>query len=623
LPIPPDFLEELRRRLTLSSVVAKRVRLTKKGREFEGLCPFHNEKTPSFFVNDDKAFYHCFGCGAHGDVLSFVINTEGLSFPEAVERLAGEAGLEVPRTARGGPQSIPRHQILYDALETACRWFEEQLHSSIGREAMIYLAKRGVDQSSISRFRLGFAPNSNSVLKKWMLGKDYAEADLVDAGLLRRRSESNETYDLFRARVIFPICDARGKVVGFGGRLLGEGDVKYLNTPETELFQKRKILYGFHLARAAAHKTKEAIVVEGYMDAVALHAAGFAQTVASLGTAFTSEQLGLMWQLAPEPFVCFDGDAAGKRAAAKVVGLALPFVAPEKSLRFVTLPEGEDPDDIVRMPNGRDRLGDLLAAATPLATKLWETEFEASPPTTPERQAGFEQRILDAINSIDHQRIRTIYRQQFEDKVRDNFGRSYIFKGNIRRVNIFRNNYAQKWKDKIPYHQRTDLPGFISEDSIKTFKTVDLDRLGAEQVIARCIALPQIVPEIEEELLRTDLISTDLEALKFDLVRALGQIEQPSSEELENALASPWGSLLHLLKRKMRRGGIMYLGKDPEPEKAKEICLEYLKSFQEKNARTELMEWFSVYESDQNLDANLRQHWDRQRAIYESLASVH
>ena len=325
MAFPPRFLDELRARVSLAETVARRVKLVRRGRDYIGLCPFHKERTPSFNVVEDKGFYHCFGCGAHGDVMGFLMQTESLSFPEAVEQLARQAGLEVPQQTREERERAERHASLQDAVTAACSFYEAALHSPQGREARAYLERRGLDEATIRRFRLGYAPDGRDSLKR-AVGKTIPEALLIEAGLLRRPESGGESYDYFRDRVIFPIGDRRGNPIAFGGRVLGDGQPKYLNSPETPLFQKGRVLYGWALAREAAARQPSAIVVEGYMDVIALHRAGFATAVAPLGTALTETQIEELWRLAPEPVLCFDGDAAGQRAVARALERALPLV---------------------------------------------------------------------------------------------------------------------------------------------------------------------------------------------------------------------------------------------------------------------------------------------------------
>src|SRR5579875_491518 len=357
MALSPQFLDELRGRLGFVEVISRRVKLQRKGREHAGLCPFHSEKTPSFWVNEEKGFFHCFGCGAHGDVIGFVMRSESLSFPEAVERLAAEAGLAVP-------QSSPH--------ESARAFYETQLQGGAGREALDYLRRRGLDDVTIARFRLGFASQGNA-LKAHLLREGYDEALLLEAGLLGRNAERQETYDYFRGRVIFPIADGRGRIVAFGGRVLGEGTPKYLNSREGELFHKGRMLYGLAHARRGAAEEGRLVVVEGYMDVIALHQAGFGIAVAPLGTALTEAQLGELWRLVDEPILCFDGDAAGQRAAARAAERALPLLKPGKSLRFVTLPAGEDPDTLIQR-QGVAAMREILEGARPLIDLVWELE---------------------------------------------------------------------------------------------------------------------------------------------------------------------------------------------------------------------------------------------------------
>ena len=367
----PQFLDELRGRLTLSDYVGKRVRLQKKGREHLGLCPFHNEKTPSFTVNDSKAFYHCFGCGAHGSAIDWVMQMEGLSFPEAVERLAGDAGMAVPQSTPEEQARAKRAKSLYDANEAACAWFQKQLYQGDGAAALDYLRGRGLTEETISRFRLGFAPERKNALGQALQADGFTEEMLIEAGLIARPDDGRAPYDRFRGRVIFPITDRRGRVIAFGGRIMEdrEGIAKYLNSPETPLFHKGQTLYALALAREAAAKDAEVIVTEGYMDVIALHQAGFGGAVAPLGTAVTEAHIQALWRLAPEPVLCFDGDNAGQRAAHRAAERALPLLAPGRSLRFAILPAGEDPDSLLQA-GGLAAMDTVLGAARPMVDVL-------------------------------------------------------------------------------------------------------------------------------------------------------------------------------------------------------------------------------------------------------------
>ena len=377
MAFPPQFLDELRTRLPVSEVVGKKVRLTRKGREFTGLCPFHNEKTPSFTVNDDKAFYHCFGCGQHGDVITFAMETDGLSFPEAIERLAGQAGLEVPQSS---PQERERAKVrstLYDVVEQVCAWYEEQLSQPGGRDAYDYLRGRGFTDETIGTFRLGFAPDGRGRLLQAMEARGVRQDQLVEAGLIKMPEGGGNPRDYFFNRVIFPINDSRGRVIAFGGRILGDGQPKYLNSPETPLFHKGRSLYNFTMAREASRDAGTVIVAEGYTDVIALAQAGLPNSVAPLGTALTEDQMRLIWRIADEPVLCFDGDTAGERAALRAAERALPLLQPGKTLRFMALPSGDDPDTLIKA-RGAEGFRTLLAGAHQLVDVLWQSEVAAA-----------------------------------------------------------------------------------------------------------------------------------------------------------------------------------------------------------------------------------------------------
>ena len=357
MAFPPEFLDEIRARVPLAGVVGRRVKLAKRGREHSGLCPFHNEKTPSFTVSEDKGFYHCFGCGAHGDALGFVMRMEGLSFPEAVERLAGEAGLRVPQASPEERAAARRRADLYDVVEAAAAWFEERLAGSEGAEARAYLESRGLRRETVTSFRLGYAPDRRGMLRAALNARGLDNAQLAEAGLIKLpeapqdapdAASAGAPRDYFLNRIIFPITDRRGRAIAFGGRALGESRAKYLNSPETPLFHKGRVLYNQARARQAAHDTGELIVCEGYMDVIALGQAGFPAAVAPLGTAITEQQIAVLWRLADEPVLCLDGDQAGRRAGFRAAERALGLLKPGRSLRFAALPEGEDPDSLVR-----------------------------------------------------------------------------------------------------------------------------------------------------------------------------------------------------------------------------------------------------------------------------------
>ena len=424
----PQFLDEIRARLPVSQVVARKVALKRKGREFAGLSPFKTEKTASFFVNDAKGFYHCFASGEHGDIFKFVMTTEGLSFPEAVERLAAEAGVPMPKEEGRDEERDRTRQDertrLYDLLEASARFFEANLRAGVGDEARAYLQRRGLKPETVAKFRLGFGPNSRSALKDHLAKAGFTVLEMVTSGMLIGGDDIPQPYDRFRNRVMFPITDLKDRVIAFGGRAL-EKDVpaKYLNSPETPLFHKGAILFNAAKARPLAYEREQVIAVEGYMDVVALTEAGFGQSVAPLGTALTEDQVRILWRLSPEPILCFDGDSAGKKAGFRAIDTVLPHLKPGVSVAFAFLPDGLDPDDLIRS-RGADAMRTCLAEAKPLIDILFAREWGSGTWTTPERRASLEQRLFKLIGLIADDSVRAHYNQAIRQRLRDAWGAS-------------------------------------------------------------------------------------------------------------------------------------------------------------------------------------------------------
>jgi DNA primase len=417
----PQFLEELRARLPVSEVVGRRVKLKKAGREYKGLSPFQQEKTPSFTVNDQKQFYHDFSTGKHGNIFDFVMETEGVSFPEAVERLASMAGLPLPAVTPDAARHEQRRKTLYDVMELAAKFFADTLASRNGAKARGYLADRAITPATQLQFRMGYAPGERFALKEYLGAQGIPVDDMVETGLLIGGEDIPVPYDRFRDRVMFPISDHRGRVIAFGGRAL-EKDVpaKYLNSPETPLFHKGDNLYNLATARQAAHDGSPLIVVEGYVDVIAMVTSGFPGSVAPLGTALTENQLALLWKMADEPILCFDGDRAGQKAAWRAADLALPLLKPGKSLRFALLPEGQDPDDLART-GGRGAIEEVIAAARGLSDVIWSREIEGGSFATPERRAALEARIGELSNGIRDEVVRRYYRQDLVERLQQTF----------------------------------------------------------------------------------------------------------------------------------------------------------------------------------------------------------
>ena len=418
MSLSPQFLDELRHRTLLSALIGRSLKLQKAGREYRACCPFHDEKTPSFYVNDDKGFYHCFGCSAHGDAIRWLTEAKGMPFIEAVKELAQAAGMEMPAPDPRATERAERTTGLVAASEAAQRWFVDQLQGIAGAEARTYLAKRGVPEDLVKAFGLGFAPDARGKLKGALAA--FGAETLIEAGLLIS-VDDKEPYDRFRGRLMFPVRDPRGRTIAFGGRILDAGEPKYLNSPDTPLFDKGRTLYNLDRAGAASRKTERLIVVEGYMDVIALAKAGIDEAVAPLGTALTEAQIERLWRLVPVPILCFDGDKAGQKAAVRAALRALPMVGPGRTLSFVTLPGGQDPDDLVRT-GGKAAFEIALQGAIPLVDLLWRHAQEMTPLDTPEMRAGLRSRLAELAGGITDKGTADQYRLEFRRRFDSLFG---------------------------------------------------------------------------------------------------------------------------------------------------------------------------------------------------------
>lgn len=481
-----EFIEELKSRVKPSDLIGKTVKLRRQGREFAGLSPFNKEKTPSFFVNDDKGFFHCFSSGKHGDVISWLQETEGLSFSEAVERLAGEAGMNMPAPDPQAAQREERQKGLVEWMQEAGRFFIAELGRVRGRSARHYLENRGLDEAAWADFGMGYAPASHTALKDYLLQKGAKIGALVEAGLLIDPDNGKAPYDRFRDRIMFPIYDARKRLVGFGGRAMAKDDkAKYLNSPETPLFHKGSTLYHYPQARAAvrAADAQGLIVAEGYMDVIALARAGFAHAVAPLGTALTEDQLRLLWQAGPEPILCFDGDAAGQRAAHRALDRALPLLEPGRTLTFAFLPQGLDPDDMIRQ-RGRGAMDDVLRNARPLVDVLWEREKERVSLDTPESRAGLKKRLREAAQEIGNKEVASFYQNEFYARIDALFRR-------VRQPNAGRG--------KAPAR------AFPSQDLRKIAARTSVGLAEQRFLTAQIIAFPQILGKTDETFANMEL----------------------------------------------------------------------------------------------------------------------
>jgi DNA primase len=418
MSLTPQWLDELRARTSLSTLIGKTIKVTKAGREHKACCPFHNEKTPSFTINDDKGFYHCFGCGAHGDAIRWMTDQRGLPFMDAIKELAANAGMDVPAADPRAAQRAEKAQSLHDVTHAAQDWFVEQLAGIEGAEARAYVTKRGITAATQAAFGIGFSPDSRTRLKAAL--KVFPEEMSVEAGMLIQPEETpgnkgRESYDRFRGRLMIPIRDQRGRIIAFGGRILGAGEPKYLNSPETPIFDKGRTLYNLDKAAPAARKSGRIVVVEGYMDAIMIAQSGIAEVVAPLGTALTEAQIEKLWTMVETPILCFDGDSAGQRAALRAAHRALPLLRPSHSLAFATLAAGQDPDDLIRA-SGVKAFEAVLDSAIPLVELLWRTEQTAGPLATPEERAGLKQRLKALTDQITDSDIRSHYVRQFRER---------------------------------------------------------------------------------------------------------------------------------------------------------------------------------------------------------------
>ena len=553
MSLSPQFLDELRARTSLSALIGASVKLTRAGREWKACCPFHNEKTPSFTINDDKGFYHCFGCGAHGDAIRFLTDARGLPFMDAVKELADKAGLDVPAPDPRTQEKAERASSLFDVMTAAARWFTEQLNGVDGAEARAYLQQRGMSGATQERFGFGFAPDSRSKLKTAL--KQFGVDKLVETGLLIEPEGGKEPYDRFRGRLMIPIRDQRGRVIAFGGRILGQGEPKYLNSPETPLFDKGRTLYNLDRAGPATRNARRAIVVEGYMDVIALDQAGIAEAVAPLGTALTEGQLERLWRLAPSPILCFDGDSAGQKAAVRAALRALPHVGPGRSLGFVTLPAGQDPDDLLRA-RGRDALEALLEKPEPLVDRLWNHESTAEPLATPEQRAGLRRRLLDHVSAIGDPDVRDQYRGEL-----------------LARFNELMRPKQQPRREWVPDRQRQRggrnfQPPSQASASAKALGSGGLGAHWAIAVLQGLLRYPQVIAEHPEAIAALPFASRAASKLRDSMLSAAmlhGALDQ---EQLNTILTETGASHLIDELRLKHSLAFSFTRRDADPERA-------------------------------------------------------
>lgn len=512
------FLDELRAKVSIVDVVGDKVKLVRKGREYQACCPFHNEKTPSFTVNEAKGFYHCFGCGAHGDIIKFEMEANGLPFMDAVEKLAHKAGLEVPRISHENKAELEKKNSLYDIMELAVKFFEKCLRLPEGQKAMEYLSRRGFDDAIIAKFRLGYAPANNGLLAL-LKSKGVFERDMSDLGLvsLAENNTSKRTFDFFRDRVIIPIFDKRGRPIAFGGRIMGDGQPKYLNSPETPIFNKRRVLYNLNNARDKAFEAKRIIVCEGYMDVIGMDKYGFHYAVAPLGTALTEDQIAEAWKICNEPTLCFDGDGAGVKAAIRSVDRALPILKPGYSLKYVFLPEKMDPDEFLKA-HGAEAFQKQIDTTVPLKDLLWRKNFENRPLDTPEQKALLESDLKEEVAKIADTTVRTYYIQEMKDRLYYEVGQGARRK--------YQRSEAYRRGDYPAYKKASGGRAFMAQPVVVARPKRVLDEQIVKFVIAAMIYCPELIAEYEEKMADFEIKDTKLRAL-FD---ALVQVSMDEPE---------------------------------------------------------------------------------------------
>ena len=551
MSLTPQWLDELRARTTLSTLIGKSVKVQKAGREYKACCPFHNEKTPSFTINDEKGFYHCFGCGAHGDAIRWMTEQRGLPFMEAVKELAAAAGLDVPAADPQAAKRAEKTQTLHDVMSAAQDWFVEQYQGVDGGAAREYLKKRGIRPDTLKAFGFGYSPDSRARLKTALTA--HGEPRLIEAGLLidptagepeGGKGAKRESYDRFRGRLMIPIRDARGRVIAFGGRILGAGEPKYLNSPDTPLFDKGRTLYNLDRASPASRQSHRVIVVEGYMDVIALSQAGFPESVAPLGTALTEHQIERLWKMVEVPVLCFDGDSAGQKAAIRAAMRALPLLRPGHSLAFATLPPGQDPDDLVR-DSGPRAFELVLEAAEPLVERLWTHEVAAGPLDTPEQRAGLKQRLNDISSAIAHPDIRAHYTHIFRERHDALFFTRPPFVPHAR-SDRRPNDRRGPWKPPIA----------PATTEAKTISNSGLEGMLLRGVVAGLLRYPVEISHHLEELSHLRIADTGMAALVEKLLKIAMREETVETEALLTILGQ--GDLYNMAKGLLRADALTF-----------------------------------------------------------------
>lgn len=522
------FLDELRSRISIADVVGTKVKLTKRGREYLGLCPFHNEKTPSFTVNESKGFYHCFGCGAHGDIVKFEMDANGLPFIDAVKKLADKVGMQLPSWSKESQEQNLKRKSLYEIMDIACAFFEKNLRMPVGAQGLAYFKeKRGLSDETIKKFRLGFAPNNNG-LKALLSSKGVSEHDMAELGLIAVPEDKNRSpHDFFRERVMIPIIDKQGNVIAFGGRIMDNSQPKYLNSPETPIFNKRRILYNMNNAREPAYGSKRLIICEGYMDVIALDCFNFNYAVAPLGTALTEEQIIEAWRVCNTPTLCFDGDGAGIKAAIRSIDRVLPILKAGYSVNYIFLKEKKDPDELLRSL-GAPMFEQYLQRAKPLVDILWHKCKMNKDTDTPEQKALIEKETFDEVAKIKDDQIRNYYTQEMKKRIYYTFGKGSIYKNtptpNNNEPTQVNNPPKTAYKARRIKQENTSVYHFV--------KKTPLNDLVIRGIIAAMLLYPELIEKYEEKLTAFEINDSRMAKVLAEIIEINQEDEHLDSETL-------------------------------------------------------------------------------------------
>lgn len=607
------FIDELRAKVSIVDVVGAKVKLVRKGREYTACCPFHNEKTPSFTVNEAKGFYHCFGCGAHGDIVKFEMEANGLPFLEALKKLADKAGLEMPKLSHEEHAKSEERKTLYEIMEMAVQYFERCLRLPEGRHGLEYFYHRGLSDEVISHFRLGYAPANNG-LKAWLGSKGISEHEMMELGLaaISSRDNSGRVFDFFRDRVIIPIFDKANRPIAFGGRVMNDGQPKYLNSPETPIFNKRHVLYNLNNAREKGYDAKNIIVCEGYMDVIALSRYGFEYAVAPLGTALTEDQIQEAWRVCNTPTLCFDGDGAGIRAAIRSVDRALPILKPGYSLRYVFLPDGEDPDEFLQ-DKGHDAFEQYLKNTTPLVDLLWRKNTENVPMSTPEQKALVEQNIMEEVAKITNEQVRNYYRQEMRQRIYYQLGKGSWSQS-------YAKNAYQKSNSGGYRKGKGNFSAAASQVRVEVARPkTSLDELVAKFIISALIFYPELISEFEEKLSMFALPKAEYQSLLDAMIEIMQEHEGEEVFDsqkmchilIEKGFKSALGGLWELKMFRIQKPMVANLRADIETKLA-EVQIRQLEA-EIRDCLTKMENDDSLSEEDYKLYQNLKK--ERQALI--------